>query len=105
MKKNPSIIGVALSAAGKFLGFIDGKGKIRKGRVRRLRNPWKGVDPKKEAKHLREYGTGVKPFYLVAKSDQGPGTGDRTFSSLVAAKKYAMKEPYGKIWKKFRRYN
>jgi hypothetical protein len=38
-RKNTSIVGVALSAAGKFLGFVDGMGKIKKGRVRRVKNP------------------------------------------------------------------
>lgn len=33
-----NIIGVALTQAGKFLGFVDGRGKIRKGRVRKV-NP------------------------------------------------------------------
>lgn len=33
------IVGAALNSAGKFLGFVDSKGKIRKGRVRRVRNP------------------------------------------------------------------
>jgi hypothetical protein len=33
------IIGVALSASKKFLGFVDSKGKIRKGKVKRLHNP------------------------------------------------------------------
>ncbi len=39
----PSIIGVALTQAGKFLGFVDGKGKIRKGSTKRVRiNPRRG---------------------------------------------------------------
>jgi hypothetical protein len=32
------IVGVALSSTKKFLGFVDEKGKIRKGKVRRLKN-------------------------------------------------------------------
>ena len=33
------IVGVALSPAWKFLGFVDAKGKIRKAKVKRLANP------------------------------------------------------------------
>jgi hypothetical protein len=40
--RNPSasqIVGIALTPAKKFLGFIDGLGRIRKGSVKRVKNP------------------------------------------------------------------
>lgn len=52
------IVGVALNPSGKFLGFIDGSGRIRKGRVRRLRNPGYMVSAYKS----------FSPSYLTAKT-------------------------------------
>lgn len=34
-----SIIGVALDQGGKFLGWLDKKGKVRKAKSRRIKNP------------------------------------------------------------------
>ena len=61
-----NIIGVAINAAGKFLGFVDGEGKIRKGRVRKVKNP---SIRKEKKKWLKQYGR--KWARQLAKTQRG----------------------------------
>lgn len=73
-----NIVGVALNQAGKFLGFVDRKGKIRKGRVRKLRrNP-----------------SGMKTYQLVW-SPTGQIIATVQAKTMKAAKRKAPK-PYSK---------
>ncbi len=75
-QSNPRrIVGVALNPSGKFLGFIDGGGRIRKGRVRRLQNP--------------------KQTYFVY-SDGGFGP-PKNFTSLAKAKRFARISGDGRV--------
>src|SRR5579859_7542631 len=78
-RRHNGIVGVALNAAGKFLGFIDGKGKIRKGRVRRLRNPVIST-PKTWARQKAEWD---KRYQVSIHNSRVP---TRAFSTLTEAK-------------------
>lgn len=70
-----NIVGVALNQAGKFLGFVDKKGKIRKGRVKKVRR-----NPNSKVRFWVSLGAGLYSGALNA-----------GFPTLVAAKKYKNK--------------
>lgn len=62
--RSKKILGVALNPSGKFLGFIDGAGRIRKGRVRRLVN-----SPSKPGYWIMENGRAISgPYKTKAKA-------------------------------------
>lgn len=86
-----NIVGVALSQAGKFLGFVDGKGKIRKGRVRKVNvgspRVWSAPDPRHEQYRVNNVGG----YYAVRLYSNGVpiGSYSQFFSTKKAAKNYA----------------